>query len=84
VKNALDDYRLEDIGKHHLICAEVFVPFVIQRLMPDFGETEAVLAVKLRGFNDDKETRKSLRLWWSAASKPEKAVAVQEKVRRRA
>jgi hypothetical protein len=75
----LDHYRLEEIARHHPISAAVFVPFVVVRLRGESEATEATLTVRLVDVPDPGETRRTLRLWWSADTVPDRPPAVQSR-----
>jgi hypothetical protein len=76
---AVDEYRLEDIARDHPIGAGVFIPFAISRLAGGSDATEATLAVRLRDIDGPGETRRMLRLFWSAGSVLAEPAAMQDR-----
>ena len=74
-----DEYRLEDIARDHAIDAAVFVPFAIVRLCGETAATEATLQVQLRDVGDTGESRRAVRLVWSADGVPKHPLAVQDR-----
>jgi hypothetical protein len=75
-----ETYRLEDITRHHVIGADLFVPFALFRLRGDTAATEATLTVELRNVDDISPSQRTLHLSWSSASAPTQPLGVPERV----
>jgi hypothetical protein len=74
---AVESFRLETIGELHLIATRLFVPFVVARLQQHPEDTEAILAIELRGIQDPSTEVRQLRLFWERDSIPQLPLAVQ-------
>jgi hypothetical protein len=74
----VDSFRLETIGELHPLDTHPFIPFAVTRLRQDSQETEAVLAVELRGIPGQPTAERQLRLFWGSESVPQLPVAVQD------
>jgi hypothetical protein len=78
--NGTESYRLEASGADHLVAAGIFAPFVISRLKPGQGRTEATLDVRMRLEEGQEEVRRTVLLVWAPESAPELPLAVQDHI----
>ncbi len=74
----VESFGLETIGELHPIATQQFVPFAVTRLRQRPEDTEAVLAVSLRGIDERTAEDRSLRLFWERDSIPTLPLAVQD------
>jgi hypothetical protein len=75
-ESVVESFRLETIGELHPVAAHVFVPFAVTRLQLSPEDTEAVLAVDLRGIEEHDTEDRPLRLFWEGNSIPTRPLAV--------
>jgi hypothetical protein len=75
---SITSFHLETIGEIHPVAAHLFVPFAVTRLQQHPEDTEAVLALSLRGIDETTtEVRHQFRLFWERNSMPSLPLAVQ-------
>ncbi len=75
----LDTFALEEIASRNNIDANLFLPFLVHRLMPLATERAAVFTVILENLSSTQETRQ-LHLTWRESSEPLKMPPVQSSV----
>ena len=76
----LNEFALEQIGQLHGIAADLFVPFVIQRLSRSPDVRACDLYVELVGIGGVAHAERRLRITWQAASGFDRPPGVQDPV----
>ena len=66
----VDSFRLETIVELHPVATQLFIPFAVRRLQERPEDTETVVAVTLRGIDEQTTEDRPLRLFWERDSIP--------------
>src|SRR5262249_32605209 len=74
----VESFRLETIGELHPVATHLFVPFAVKRLQERSEDAEAVLAVELRGVEEQVVETRPLRLYWERNSISTLPLAMQD------